>query len=67
LPVAFCGKSREDFAERDVNFLPALRPISGAPCRCASSASGFSPRCTPVGQLLDDAEDAVLVIDERYR
>jgi PAS domain-containing protein len=44
-------------------FLPALRPISGAWCRGAPSASGSRRSVRASRQLLDDAEDAVLVLD----
>ena len=61
--VAFCGKSREDFAERDVNLLAGLAPHLGRAVSLRRERERFLAEVYASRQPLDDAEDAVLVLD----
>jgi GAF domain-containing protein len=61
--VAFCGKSREDFAERDVNLLAGFAPHLGRAVSLRREREQFLAEVYASRQLLDDAEDAVLVLD----
>ena len=61
--VAFCGKSREDFAERDVNLLAGLAPHLGRAVSLRRERERFLAEVYASRQPLDDAEDVVLVLD----
>jgi DNA-binding CsgD family transcriptional regulator len=65
--VAFCGKSRGDFAESDVKLLANFAPHLGRAVSMRLEREQFLAELQANRQLLDQAEDAVLVLDGKLQ
>jgi DNA-binding CsgD family transcriptional regulator/PAS domain-containing protein len=61
--VAFCSRSRGDFAERDVKLLAGFAPHLGRAVSMCLEREQFLAELHAFHQLLDQAEDAVLLLN----
>jgi len=65
--VAFCGKRRGDFAEADVNLLAGFAPHLGRAVSMRLEREQLLGELHVNRQLLDQAEDAVLLLDRELQ
>jgi PAS domain-containing protein len=61
--VAFCSKRRSDFAESDLDLLAAFAPHLGRAVWLRLERDGFLADLRADRQILDDSENAVLLLD----
>jgi PAS domain-containing protein len=65
--VAFCSKSRRDFSESDLDLLAGLAPHLGRAVSLRLERERFLAEVRADRQILDDSEDAVLLLDGELR
>jgi PAS domain-containing protein len=65
--VAFCSKSRTDFAEEDLDLLAGFAPHLGRAVWLRLERERFLAELNANRQILDDTEDAVLLLDSGLR
>jgi PAS domain-containing protein len=65
--VAFCGKSRSDFAESDLNLLTCFAPHLGRAVGVRLERERFLAELNANRRILDDRNDAVLLLDDELQ
>jgi len=65
--VAFCSKSRRDFAESDLDLLSGFAPHLGRAVWLRLERERFLAELNADRQILDDTEDAVLLLDNELQ